>query len=126
MLGGHPQSVFINGLLVAGWILAGLARRGSVRDRLGRGSRVVAGAALGVLAGAIVLLPFMQMVGQTTVNERGGFPGPSLSALSSLAFPDVWGRPDWPISSTPPAWPTTSSGPRTSASPRSCWRWSAS
>ncbi len=99
VLGGHPQSVLIDGLFVVAWSVIAVIR---APRRVQAGGRLLAGAALGFMAGAVVLLPLAEMLGQTGVAERGGYPGPRLGALSTLAFPDLWGRPDWSWSTDPP------------------------
>lgn len=101
-LGGHPESVLLDGLLVAAWTVVSIARRpGGERGRAL--ARAAGGAALGLASAAIVLLPFAELRGQSGVSERGGHPGPGLGALASLAFPDVWGRPDWNTFLTAPS-----------------------
>jgi Bacterial membrane protein YfhO len=94
-LGGHPESVLLDGLLVAAWIVSRLARSGGWRARAARIVPVSGATLLGLTAGAIMLVPLAQLLAHGTVQQRGGVAGPGLRSLWTLAVPDVWGRPDW-------------------------------
>jgi hypothetical protein len=96
-LGGHPESMFTNGMLLLAWGVAAVATAPAGRRLRGAGA-LVAGAVLGLLAGAVMILPLAEMLGQSGVGERGGFVGPDVAGTMSLALPDVWGRPDWAFS----------------------------
>src|SRR5581483_9912170 len=80
-LGGHPESLLLDGLLVVAWVAFRLAQRVPWRERALRAARIAGGVALGFAASAIVLLPLLELLHQSPVRQRGGFPGAGLKAL---------------------------------------------
>jgi predicted membrane protein DUF2079/membrane protein YfhO len=92
LLGGHPESVFMVGLLTVCFAVVELARDDgdSRAEALGR---LAGGTALGAVCGLVVLVPFVQQLGQSTGIERGGTNLPR-NVLLTWFMPDLWGRPD--------------------------------
>ncbi len=98
-LGGNPQSVLIDGFLVAPyalWRLAGWGRDGlGPAGPVGRSLAVLGvGVLLGLAAGAVMLIPLLDFIHASAIQQRGGVGGLPRSGLASLAFPELWGRPD--------------------------------
>jgi hypothetical protein len=97
ILGGHPESVVILGLLVLGFAAQELIGRGRAVVLAGSRRRTIlrllAGVVLGGLCGLVVLAPFVEQLGQSVDIARGGTNLPN-RALLSLFLPDLWGRPD--------------------------------
>jgi hypothetical protein len=90
LLGGHPPSLLLIGLLAVPYLLFELASAPS-----GRAARLLVGALLiGVLIGAVMLIPFLEGLGQAAdADVRGGQALPR-STLNAIVFPEFWGRPD--------------------------------
>jgi hypothetical protein len=61
------------------------------------------GIALGITAGAIVLLPFFEALHQSYDTARGGTVGLNLKTLALLLVPKMWGRPDRVFSAVQPS-----------------------
>ncbi|HEY5198086.1 MAG TPA: YfhO family protein [Solirubrobacteraceae bacterium] len=105
LLGGHPESVFLVGLLVAAFAANELAGRGASAWLAGSRRavlvRLLAAAGLGVLCGLVVVIPFIEQLGQSVNPARGGTNLPQ-RALLSLFMPDFWGRPDSAFSGNGP------------------------
>ncbi len=94
-LGGHPATAAIVIAFVAayGVTLAIQERGGFDRSRWLRLAGRVAGAtALGLLLGAVMILPFFDATGQAVSLERGGPGGPGWILVTLLA-PELWGAP---------------------------------
>jgi hypothetical protein len=91
LLGGHPPSLLLVGLLAVPYAAFELAL---ARHR-GIGAGFLAlGAVLGVAIGAVMLLPLFEGLSHTIDNsERGGQALPR-SVANAFAFPELWGRPD--------------------------------
>jgi hypothetical protein len=89
MLGGQPESAFL--VMTAALIFAvtRMLELGEAR-RLGW---LAAGTGIGVALGAVMLVPFSEMLGQATSASRSEGPGPHWTALSFF-LPELWGRPD--------------------------------
>jgi hypothetical protein len=92
LLGGHPESTFICGLLVAAYAAWRCfpAGRGAVLA-------AVAGATAGTAAGAVMLLPFAEALGQGAALDRHSGGGLPLELLRGLVVPLWQGRPDLPF-----------------------------
>jgi hypothetical protein len=105
LLGGHPESVFLVGLLVVAFAANEVAGPGAsawlAGSRRGVLARLVAGAVLGALCGLVVVVPFIEQIGQSVNAARGGANLPQ-RALLSLFMPDFWGRPDTGFSGNGP------------------------
>ena len=99
VLGGHPPSV----LLVGVFMVAPLAILFAVREPGAgmRAPRQIAGrlallalaTLVGLLAGAVMLLPFGEAVAQSSGNADRGGVGLPHRALNTLIFPEIWGNP---------------------------------
>ena len=99
-LGGHPQSVLIDAFLVGPYAVwratrPGQRALGPVAATLPRTLLLLAGGvAIGIAAGAVMLLPLVEFLGASATTERGGFGGIEARALLSGMLPELWGRPD--------------------------------
>jgi hypothetical protein len=91
MLGGQPESVWICGLLNVAYIVWRLVSLPGRRRALALSA---GGIALGVAAGAVVLLPFFEGLHASYATARGASAGLSLKTIGLLLAPEVWGRPD--------------------------------
>jgi hypothetical protein len=91
-LGGHPQSIVILAIPVLAFAALRLARSEARRRPL---LLLGLGGAGGLLAGAIMVVPFAEILGEAKELSRGGFGGLGPRTLLSLVMPDRWGRPDW-------------------------------
>jgi hypothetical protein len=100
-LGGHPQSavlMLMPGLLWGAFLLLRLARN---RDSTGKGIHIIwrgsvilgAATALGVLASALALLPFIELLREAAQQSRAS-PPVEAKVLATLFFPEFWGRSD--------------------------------
>ncbi len=66
ILGGHPETLFLIGLAIAGWTLSlVLTSGGTSRSRMARMAGTVLAVALGFLVGMVQLLPFFDVLGLT-------------------------------------------------------------
>jgi hypothetical protein len=66
ILGGHPETLFLIGLAIAGWTLSlMLTSAGTWRSRMVRMAGTVLAVALGFLVGMVQLLPFFDVLGLT-------------------------------------------------------------
>ncbi|HEX8230781.1 MAG TPA: YfhO family protein [Chloroflexia bacterium] len=66
ILGGHPETLFLIGLAIAGWTLGlMLANSGTWRSRMVRLAGTLLAVALGFLVGMVQLLPFFEVLGLT-------------------------------------------------------------
>ena len=92
LLGGHPESAFISGLLLAGWAIWRLTDSRVHRRRAG--ILLAGGLALGTAAAAVVLLPFIEALDQSYDTGRGSERGLEPRYALSLLVPEAWGRPD--------------------------------
>jgi hypothetical protein len=99
LLGGHPQSVLLEGFLVApyaAWRMTPIGRH--ALGQAANPARVVlalaGGCVIGLAAAAVVLLPLLEFIHASTTQQRGGLGGIKATALLSVALPDLWGRPD--------------------------------
>jgi hypothetical protein len=102
LLGGHPESTFIAGLAGIPFALLCLAGTGDPTARR-RGFVLLAGAAvLGAAAGAVMLVPFVELAGQAPMLARGGGGGLPDASLLTPFLPDRWGRPDGGFAVTGP------------------------
>jgi hypothetical protein len=102
-LGGHPQSLVVLAPLVIAWsVLRVVTGTSELVVACRRAALLAAAAALGLASGAVVLLPLSELLGLASQTERGGFVGARLSALATVAVPDVWGRPTWVAASSDP------------------------
>lgn len=91
LLGGHPPSLLLIGLLVvpyAAFELVLASRRGLCAAFL------AAGLALGVAIGAVMLLPLFEGLANTIDNSGRGGQALPRSVANAFAFPELWGRPD--------------------------------
>ena len=99
VLGGHQQSVLVVGaFIVAPLALAYALREPDVGWRpprviVGRVGLLVAAVLVGVLAGALMVLPFAEALEQSAGNADRGSVGLPRSALNTLVFPELWGHP---------------------------------
>ncbi|HYH58762.1 MAG TPA: YfhO family protein [Thermoleophilaceae bacterium] len=96
LVGGHPQSAAIVLAGAAAWAVARLVmlgRTAGTRAATRVGGLLGLGAGLGLLIGAVMLVPFIEILGEGTEAERG-VDAPQRRGLLSLAFPELWGRPD--------------------------------
>lgn len=90
-LGGQPESSLLVSLAAVGWFVhrligASLSRRESVRLLL---LAAFAGV-LGVMLGAVMLLPFVEALHQSYSSSRAG-PPLAAKAIITLFFPKYWG-----------------------------------
>ena len=95
LLAGHPQSALISALPAIGlavWLLAD--RPGRDAPSRGRAVALLAGATLlSLLVGAVMLLPFAEVLTQAYNSDRGGGTA-EWRVLYGMFFPEFWGRPD--------------------------------
>ena len=95
LLGGHPQSAvlaFIPSVAYAAWLL--VDRPEGEPPSRGRTLALLAGAgALSLLIGAIMLLPFLEVLTQAYNSDRGNA-AIERNTIYSFFFPELWGRPD--------------------------------
>lgn len=106
-LGGHPQSLLIDAFLVApfaAWRLAPAGRRslGGTAPLPRAVLGLAAACGLGLAAGAVMLLPLLEFIGQSATDQRGGLGGIGGSALLTALLPELWGRPDAGFAGTGP------------------------
>jgi hypothetical protein len=89
-LGGQPESALIVSLATAGWLVARLAAARPHRPELAR-TMVLAGGAvvLGLAIAAVMLLPFIEALRESSNPSRSGPPMPTKAALS-IFFPEYW------------------------------------
>jgi Bacterial membrane protein YfhO len=97
-LGGHPETSFMAVTAAVPWFFVLLAfDRASFRGDLRALARVVGlfigSLVLGSVLAAIVYVPFVEMLGQSTNLVRGGGDG-SANWLFGFVAPELWGRPD--------------------------------
>ncbi|HEU0024048.1 MAG TPA: YfhO family protein [Thermoleophilaceae bacterium] len=93
-LGGHPESALIVTLPAAAWIVFRLASSGLPSGEVWRRLGLATGAGvLGLAIGAVMLLPFLEALGQSNDTSRGGDPL-DFKAILSVVFPEYWHRPD--------------------------------
>jgi hypothetical protein len=96
MLAGQPESA---ALVMTAAVLFGIVRLVEVgradgrKVALNRLGLFAAGTVLGVGLGAIMLLPFQEMLGVASSKTRSDGPGPRASAWTFF-MPELWGRPD--------------------------------
>lgn len=94
VLAGHPESTFHATLAAAVFAILCLSRTNGRRAR--RAGLVVLGLAAGAALAAIVVVPFLELVGQSSdFSNRSGSTPVHLRAenLLALFFPEYWGRP---------------------------------
>jgi hypothetical protein len=134
-LGGQPESALIVSLATAGWLVARLAAARPHRAELAR-TMVLAGGAvvLGLAIAAVMLLPFIEALRESSNPSRSGPPMPAKAALS-IFFPEYWPTTSGPSNFTErtlnvgvlptmlaaaASWPAAPAG-RSGTSPRSRW-----
>ncbi|HKP90196.1 MAG TPA: YfhO family protein [Thermoleophilaceae bacterium] len=98
LLGGHPESGFVMALYLGAYAamrLVLLRRDGRLRPPAlrRRAALVLAAAVLAVGVSAIVTVPFLEALGQSTEIERATN-GDDARILLGSVFPDRWGRSD--------------------------------
>jgi hypothetical protein len=103
LLGGHPQSVVIVMLAVGLYALFRLLVGGPAREdelggvpgelRLRRGALFAGACLLGLLAGAVMVIPFAEALGEGSKLSREQSSLVQRSAVT-LVFPNYWGRAD--------------------------------
>ncbi len=102
LLGGHPESTFIAGLAAIPFALLCLGGVAGAAERR-RALLLLAGAAgLGGVAGAVMLVPFVELAAQAPRLARGGGGGLPDASLLTPFLPDRWGRPDGGFAVTGP------------------------
>lgn len=94
-LGGQPESGLIVAVPTAAWVafrLVTLRRDWAV---VARRALLAAGAAIvGAGLAAVMILPFLEALGESYMTSRGGGAALDPSAALSILFPEYWGRPD--------------------------------
>ena len=112
LLGGHPQSVVIVMLAVGAYALFRLLVAGPERDdelggvpgalRVRRGALFAGACVLGLLAGAVMVIPFAEALGEGSKLSREQASLVQRSAVT-LVFPNFWGRADRAVMGNAPS-----------------------
>ena len=93
VLGGQPESALLVGLTIAAWTAYRLIEREDKRESALRALLAAGAGLLGLALGAVVVVPFVEALGQSSDVSRSGPPLP-LRSVASVLFPDWWGRLD--------------------------------
>jgi hypothetical protein len=91
LLGGHPPSLLLVGLLAVPYAVFELVLAS------GRGAGVgwlALGVGLGAAIGAVMLVPLLEGLAHTIDNSARGGEALPRSVANAFAFPELWGRPD--------------------------------
>jgi hypothetical protein len=93
-LGGQPESSLLVTLPTAAWFVYRLlAARPARREAVSRATLAGGALVLGIALGAVMILPLVEALRESTETSRAGPPLP-LRAAASIFFPEFWGRPD--------------------------------
>jgi Bacterial membrane protein YfhO len=93
-LGGQPESSLLVSLATAGWFTYRLSAARPPRREAARRVTLAAGAAvLGCALAAIMILPLIEALRESSETSRAGPPLP-VRVAASVFFPEFWGRPD--------------------------------
>jgi hypothetical protein len=88
---GHPETLLVGAVGAAAWALYRSLEQGQPRRLL----LVAAGAAGAAALGAVVLIPFAELLAHAYAPSRNQLPPDApKDLLYGLAFPDILGRPD--------------------------------
>jgi hypothetical protein len=93
-LGGQPESALIVSLATAAWVAYRLVGLRPPRREAARRAALAAGAGvLGTALAAVMILPFLEALHQSSHFSRSQ-PPLSPKVVGSVFFPEYWGRPD--------------------------------
>lgn len=104
-LGGHPESAVIVVLPVLAFAaveLLGL-RGTDPRALARRGALIALALGAGCAVGAVMIVPFLELLHQSRDITRGT-PPLQRNSLEAFVFPDFWGHPDDPFLGGPNSW----------------------
>jgi hypothetical protein len=98
-LAGQPEATFIVSITAVAWFAVRLATYtradGLNRAATSRTAAMFVGAVLlGAVVGAVMLVPLIEVFGQSYNLSRGGGPGAPSNLLLGFVAPELWGRPD--------------------------------
>jgi hypothetical protein len=93
-LGGQPESSLLVTLPTAAWFVHRLlATRSARRQVLSKVALAGGALVLGLGLGAVMILPLVEALRESSETSRAGPPLP-IRVAASIFFPEFWGRPD--------------------------------